>query len=138
MALGDQLPGPVLRHLVELAVADEIDELGKRREEIRVAATYRDPLRRQGVAADLPPPVDIAEHVLVGHEHVVDVDGVEKLLARQLTQRLDRDAFALHVQQEVADAIMFWGAWLSSRQQRAPLRILRGGGPDLLAGDAPT
>ena len=82
MALSDQLARAVLRDLVELPVADELDELGKRRQEIAIAAADRYPLGREGIAAYLPAAVDLAEHVLIGDEHVVDVDRVEELLRR--------------------------------------------------------
>jgi len=75
----------MLGDVVELTVANKLDELGKGRNEIRVAAADRYPLRRQGIAADLPAPVHLAEHELIAHDHVVDVDGVEHLVARELT-----------------------------------------------------
>src|SRR6202008_1648894 len=73
--LGDQLPGPVICDRVELAVANELDELRQGRQEIRIAAGDRYPLRGQGVAADLPAAVDVAEDEFVGLGHAVDVDG---------------------------------------------------------------
>ncbi len=103
----------------------------------RLAAADRHPLGGQGVAADLPAAVHLAEHVLVGNEHVVDEDGVEHRVAGELAQRPHLDTLALHVEQEVGDAVVLRRARVGARQQRAPLGELRGGGPDLLAGDAP-
>ena len=105
VALGDQLAGAVLRDLVELPVANELDELVEVGQERRLAAADRHPLGGQRVAADLPAPVDLAEHQLVGHEHVIDEHGVEHRAAGELAQRLHVHALAAHVQQEVGDAV---------------------------------
>ena len=137
MSLGDQLPGAVMADLVEMAVADELDEAGQVRQEERLVTADRHPFSGQGVAADLPAAVDLAEHHLVRHEDVVDEHGVEQRVAGQLAQRLDLDPFALHVQQEVGDAVVLGGVGIGAGQQRTPLGELRGGGPDLLAGDPP-
>lgn len=88
MALGNQLTGAVLRDLIELPVTNELDELRQRGQEVRLAAADRHPLRGQRVAADLPAPVHLTEHALVGHEHVVDVDGVEHRVAGELRSGL--------------------------------------------------
>ena len=94
MALGDQPARLVLLDLVELPVADELDELVEAGQERRLAAADRHALVGQRVAADLPAAVHLAEHHLVGHEHVVDEDGVEHRVAGELAQRLDLDALA--------------------------------------------
>ena len=56
------LPGVVLPDLVELAVADELDETVQAGQERRLAAADRHPLGGQRVAADLPAAVHLAEH----------------------------------------------------------------------------
>nr|VTP01291.1 hypothetical protein BIN_B_02845 [Mycobacterium kansasii] len=106
MTLGDQLAGAVVGDLVEMAVADELHELRQSSQEVGVAAADRHAFGRQRVAADLPAPVHVTEHQLVGDEHVVEVDGVEHRVARQFTQRLYLHALAFHVQQEIGDAVV--------------------------------
>ena len=138
MSLGDQPAGLVLLELVEVAVADELDELVEAGQERRLAAADRDAFIGQRVAADLPAAVHLAEHHVVGDEHVVDEHGVEHRVAGELPKRLDLDPLGLHVEQEVGDALMLGRAGVGAGQQRTPLRELRAGGPDLLPGDAPT
>ena len=137
MPLGNEPARAVLRDLVELALAQELDQVVEVGQEGRLAAADRHPLGGQRGAADLPAAVDVAEHQIVGHEHVVDEHGVEHLIAGELTQRPHLDSLAGHVQQEVRDAIVFWSARLRPGQQHAPMSELRGRGPDLLAGDPP-
>ncbi len=127
----------VLPDLVEMPVAHELHETVEVGQERRFAVADRHPLGGQRGAADLPAAIHLTEHELVGNEHVVDEDGVEHRVSGQLPQRLHLDAFALHVEQEVGDAVVFWRARVRPGQQHAPLRQLCAGGPDLLAGDPP-
>ena len=121
MALGDEMTRVILRDLIELAVADEVDETVQGGQERWFGAADRHALGGQRGAADLPAAVDLAEHHVVGDEDVVDEYGVEHRIAGQLAQRLHLDAVAAHVEQEVGDAVVLGRARIRTGQQHAPL-----------------
>jgi hypothetical protein len=117
----DEVSGLVLPDLIELAVADEVDEAVEAGQERGLAAADGHPLGGQGGPADLPAAVHLAEHHVVGYEDVVNEHGVEHGIAGQLAQRLHLDAVAVHIEQEVGDAIVLRSARIGPGEQHAPL-----------------
>ncbi|SKX83721.1 Uncharacterised protein [Mycobacteroides abscessus subsp. abscessus] len=85
-----------------------------------------------------PAAVDLTDHALVGHEHVVEKNLVEVGLTRQLAQWSDVDARRRHVDQEVGDPLVFRRLGIRARETDPPLRVVRLRGPDLLPCQTPT
>ena len=87
----------------------------------------------------LPRPVDLAEHVIVRHEGVLEHDLVEIVLAGELIDRVHRDARRLHVDEELGQPV---AAVLLRRRRGAEqgdhvVGDVRVAGPDLGAVDQP-
>jgi hypothetical protein len=140
--LGHQLAEvvPQQRVVVELpgveVVADQVHQRLDATAERRAAA-HRDPLVGQGVARQGPAAVDLADHAVVGHEHVVQEHLVEHLQAGQLTQRPDVEARGGHVDHEVGDAEVLRRAGVGAGEADAPVGLAGHGRPDLLAVEQP-
>ena len=101
------------------------------------AGADRDPLVHQRRDRDRPALVDVAEHVLVRHAHVVEEHLVERRAAVHLLQRLDRHARRLHVDDERGDALVLLGVGVRAADDLAEVGVLRAGRPHLLAVDHP-
>ena len=86
---------------------------------------------------DLPAVADAADDVLVGDPRLLDEELVELGAAGDLAQRPDLDLVLLHVHEEVGQALVLGRLGVGARDEHAPLRVLRAGGPDLLPGDDP-
>ena len=87
----------------------------------------------------LPRAVDLAQHMIVGHECVVEHDLVEIVLAGHLDDRIDRDAGRLHVDQELGEAVaaVLLGRRRGAEQADHVVGDMRVAGPDLGAGETP-
>jgi hypothetical protein len=86
---------------------------------------------------DLPAVADTPEHVLVRDAGAVEEELVELGLAGDLAQRADLHALLLHVHQEVGEPLVLGRLGVRARDEHAPLRVLRGARPHLLAGEHP-
>src|SRR5207249_2898211 len=87
--------------------------------------------RRDG---DLPAAMQLAEEVLARHADGLEEDLVELRLARHLAERADRDARALHVEEQAGDALAAAGLGVGPAEEHAPVGVLRERRPHLLAG----
>ena len=68
---------------------------------------HREALEIEGLRDVLEAAAALADQIVVGHEHVVEEDGVRALVADR-GRRLDRETRVAHRDQEQADAVMFW------------------------------
>ena len=94
-------------------------------------------LEHQRRDRDLPAAADLADDVLVGDLGLLHEDLVELGLAGDLAERADVDVRLVDVEDEVGDPLVLRGVLVGAGEQHAPLRLVRVGGPDLLAGDLP-
>ena len=85
---------------------------------------------------DLPAAVDRADDVRRRDGDVLEEHLAELGRARDLRERPDGDAGALHVEDEVGEPLVLRRLWIGARQQDGPLRELRVARPDLLPGHA--
>src|SRR5437870_2375598 len=83
---------------------------------------------------DLPALVHLADHVRARHAHGVEEDLAELGRAGQLAERADRDARALHVEDEVGEPAVLGRRRIGAREQDRPAGELRVARPHLLAG----
>src|SRR5690606_36471660 len=86
---------------------------------------------------DVPALVDLADHLLPGHLHIVEEGLAEPRIAGDEQDRPGRDARALHVEEEEADPAMLGRGRIGADQAEDPVRLVGIGGPDLLAVDQP-
>ncbi len=86
---------------------------------------------------DVPALADTAEPLLVGNAHVGEIHLVELRRAARLLDRADFDARALHVEKEHGEALVLRHVRIGAQDQKAVIRIVRAGRPDLLAVDDP-
>ena len=101
------------------------------------SAAERHPLahqRRDGHPPALP---FLAEHVLVRDAHVVQEDLVEFCFASDLIQRPHLDAWRVHVEHEIREAVVLGNVRVGARDEQPPLRYVRECRPGLLAVDHP-
>src|SRR5918999_752566 len=84
-----------------------------------------------------PAVADAADHVLVRDPRLLHEELVELRLLRDLVERPDLHGLLLHVEDEVGQALMLGRVLVRPRHEHAPLRLVRVGGPDLLAGHEP-
>ena len=80
--------------------------------------------------------VELADHVLVGHEHVVEEDVVGDLVAHGLDP-LNGDPRMVHGHQEQGDARVLRGVRVGAGPHPVPLGEMRRGGPGLLTVEDP-
>src|SRR5581483_3357039 len=85
--------------------------------------------------ADVPAAVLLADEVLLRHAHVVEEDLVEVVVVRHVDERTDGDAWGLHIDDEVTNALVLRRVGVRAREQDHVLGDVRAGGPDLLAVD---
>ncbi len=76
------------------------------------------------VRASFQPSSDLADQAVVGHEHVVQEHLVEHRVAGELAQRPHVDAGGLHVDEEVADALVLRHVRVGAGQADAPVGAL--------------
>lgn len=86
---------------------------------------------------DPPPVADRAESVRIRNAGVGHVDLVELGLPRQLAQRPRLDARAVHVDDEVGQALVLRHVGVGAGEQQAPAGAVRQAGPHLLTVDNP-
>src|SRR5437879_2344435 len=72
---------------LQVGALEELQQLLRTGAERTGAAGQLDALVAEGVAGDLPPLADLADHAVVGDEDAVEEDLVEHRLAGQLAQR---------------------------------------------------
>ena len=101
------------------------------------AEAQRQALVHERRDADLPALVDAPEDLRLVDAHVVEEDLVELGIARDLPERLHRDARELHVEQKVGDPLVPGRAGVGPREQHHPVGHLGERGPYLLAVDDP-
>jgi hypothetical protein len=65
---------------------------------------------------DLPALVQWPDQILLGHCYVFEKDLVEMTVAIQQNQRPHRDPRRLHVDEQVADAVMLWRVGIGAHQ----------------------
>src|SRR5215831_6071457 len=88
--------------------------------------------RRCGV---IPTAIEFTNQVLLRDTDVFEEDFVEVGSSGHLSQRLDGNARALHVHDQVADTSMLGGIGSGADQEEAEISVVRSTSPDLLAID---
>src|SRR5436309_8240939 len=83
---------------------------------------------------ELPAVVHLADHVRARHAHGVEEDLADLGRAGQLAERADRDARALHIENEVGEAAVLGQRRVGAGEQDRPPGELRVARPHLLAG----
>ena len=135
-----QFGDPLADHrvLAEAPLVDHLDQLVEvAPDRDRRSGAEAGALVHQGGDRDHPAVALAADQVLVRDVGALEEDLVELGLAGDLAQRTDLDPVLLHVADEVGEALVLRRVGVGARQEHAPLRLVRIGGPDLLAGDAP-
>ena len=84
----------------------------------------------------LEPVVELADHVVVVHEHVVEEHVVGALVTHG-PDRVDGDAGIVEGHEEEGDAVVLGGLGIGSRADPVPLGEVGGRGPGLLSVEAP-
>ena len=74
-------------------------------------------LEHQGGDRDLPAAILFADQVGLGNLYILEKNLVEAARAGHLHQRPDRDARAVHVDQQIADALVLGGGGVGADQQ---------------------
>ncbi len=87
------------------------------------------------VIATFQPSFSGADQVLLRHRDIFEKHLVEMPMAVQQHQRAHGDARRLHVDQQIADAVMLGRFGIGAHQQKAPIGEMRARGPHLLAVD---
>ena len=90
---------------------------------------------QSAVMATFQPSFTLPSTRLDRHAHVGEEHFVEARVARHHLQRADRDARALHVDQQAGDALVLGGGGVGAHDQHAPVGDVGVAGPDLLAVD---
>jgi hypothetical protein len=80
--------------------------------------------------------IQLADHVVITDEHVVEIDGVGDLVADR-GNRLDLQARMIHRHQKERDAVMLLGGGIGASADPVPLREVGRRRPDLLAVEHP-
>ena len=90
-----------------LTVRELLRQLGEAGDLRRMVAPARPAaLEHQGRDRDLPALVQRADEILLGHSHVFEEDFIEVTVAIEQNERPHRDPRRLHVDEQVADAVM--------------------------------
>src|SRR5215469_13308252 len=92
-------------------------------------------LKHQGSQRNLPALVYLPNQVLSGHAYVFEEYLVEAVRLRHLHQGPHGNAGCLHVNEEVADALVLGSDRVGSNQHENPIRMMCGGSPYLGAID---
>ena len=105
---------------------------------------FQEPLRPAALVGEfrgrlLPRAVHFAQHVVVGHERVLEHHLVEIVLSRHLVDRVDGDARRLHVDQELRQPVpaVFLGGGRRAEQADHVVGVVGVAGPHLGAVDEP-
>ena len=115
----------------------QVQQPGRGRGDAAGAPADADPLIAQRGPSDGPAGVGLADHVLVGHEDVVEEDLVELLAAGDLAQRPHLDAGCFHVEDHHRDAGMLGPVEIRSYRCQSTLCVVGTRGPHLLPVDHP-
>src|SRR5579872_5868 len=103
-------------------------------EHVAPAADAR-PLEHQGGDRDLPSLILLADEVLLRHLHIFEENLVKIRVAGDLYQRPHRHTRAMHIDEDVTDALVLRGRWIGAREQDAHVGVMRIRGPYLLSVD---
>ena len=135
-----QLSQPVAQHR-RLQVRARRPQRDRLRDGARAAAAAAPAERRalvhQRGHRDAPAVADVSEPVLVRDAGVGEVDLVELGLPGQLAQRSGLDAWAVHVDDEVGQALVLGHVRVAACEQQSPAGPVREARPDLLPVDHP-
>ena len=118
----------------EIDVPREIEQLVDRAFH-RMPRAAGDPLVHQRRNRHLPSRVHLADQVFLRHAHVVVKDFVESGVAGDLNERTHRDPGAVHVDQQVRNALVLGRRGIGAHQQHLPVRAMRQTGPHFLPVD---
>src|SRR5712691_2418239 len=131
---GDLLADQRVRTTAQLAGV--VGELGGRDlRSRRQGHPQRAPLMKKGRHGDRPTVAGLAQDLRLRHLHVLEEDLVELGVAGDLDQRPDLDAGALHVDDQVGEAVARVDFLALAGDEHAPLRYVRECRPDLLPVD---
>ena len=83
----------------------------------------------------IPAPVLLADQPLVGHLHIIKEHLVEVVLASDIDQRPHLNSGRLHVNHELADALVLWRVGIGAGHQIGVVGHMGKTGPDLLTAE---
>ena len=118
-------------------VPDQLNQLRRQPLVERPAAADADPLVAQRCPCDRPAGVGLANHVLVGHEQVVEEHLVEIRATGHLPQWPHLDLGGLHVDDHRGDAGVLGRLGVGTHSGQAACAVVRPTGPHLLPVDLP-
>ncbi len=95
------------------------------------------PLERQRGVGDRPPVVLVADHGVGGRAGIGHEDLVEQRPPGHLLERTNVHPRLMHVDREVADALVLGGLRVGAGDQHPEVGVVAAGGPHLLAVDDP-